>query len=66
VRYGAFAERFCVGANGELEPAIEDADGELVPDRRGAAFEPPAGVVLPACLGPHLAARNSDTTEGLP
>jgi tRNA A-37 threonylcarbamoyl transferase component Bud32 len=66
VRYGAFAERFCVGANGELEPAIEDADGELVPDRRGAAFEPPSGVMLPACLGPHLAARNSDTTEGLP
>jgi tRNA A-37 threonylcarbamoyl transferase component Bud32 len=66
VRYGAFAERFCVGVNGELEPAIEDADGELVPDRRGAAFEPPPGVVLPACLRPHLAARNSTTTEDLP
>ncbi|MEA2475795.1 MAG: putative SapB synthase [Thermoleophilaceae bacterium] len=66
VRYGGFAERFCVGANGELEPAIEDADGELVPDLREAAFELPSGVVLPACLGPHLAARNSATTTDLP
>jgi serine/threonine protein kinase len=66
VRYGAFEERFCVGANGELEPAIEDANGELVPDRRGAGFELPIGVVLPACLAPHLAARNTDTTTDLP
>jgi hypothetical protein len=41
VRYGGFAERFCVGANGDLEPAIENADGELVPDRRGATFQVP-------------------------
>jgi tRNA A-37 threonylcarbamoyl transferase component Bud32 len=66
VRYGGFAERFCVGTNGELEAAIEDADGELVPDRRGATFQIPAGVVLPACLGPHLTARNSATTHDLP
>jgi tRNA A-37 threonylcarbamoyl transferase component Bud32 len=66
VRYGGFAERFCVGANGELEPAIEGTDGELIPDRRAAAFELPSGVVLPACLGPHLAARNSATTEDVP
>jgi tRNA A-37 threonylcarbamoyl transferase component Bud32 len=66
VRYGGSAERFCVGANGELEPAIEDADGELVPDLREAAFELPDGVVLPACLAPHLTARNSATTTDLP
>jgi tRNA A-37 threonylcarbamoyl transferase component Bud32 len=66
VRYGGFAERFCVGANGELEPAIEDADGELVPDRREAAFELPSGVVLPPCLAQHLAARNRATTTDLP
>src|SRR4051794_4369539 len=66
VRYGGFAERFCVGAGGELEPAIEDANGELVPDRRGATFQLPAGVVLPACLEPHLAARNSATMHDLP
>jgi class III lanthionine synthetase len=66
VRYGGFAERYCVGANGELEPAIEDANGQLVPDRREAAFEPPADVVLPACLEPHLAARNGATTQDWP
>jgi tRNA A-37 threonylcarbamoyl transferase component Bud32 len=66
VRYGGFAERFCVGAGGELEPAIEDGDGELVPDRRGATFRVPPGVVLPACLEPHLTARNSATMEDLP
>jgi len=66
VRYGGFAERFCVGSNGELEPAIEDPDGELIPDLREAAFELPASVALPACLGPHLAARNGATTTDLP
>jgi serine/threonine protein kinase len=66
VRYGGFAERYCVGVHGELVPAIEDADGELVPDRRGATFQVPPGVVLPACLGPHLTARNSATTTDLP
>jgi tRNA A-37 threonylcarbamoyl transferase component Bud32 len=66
VRYGGFSERFCVGANGELQEAIEDADGELVPDRRGATFQVPPGVELAACLGPHLTARNSATTHDLP
>jgi tRNA A-37 threonylcarbamoyl transferase component Bud32 len=66
VRYGAFAPRFCVGANGELEPAIEDRDGNLVPDRRNAVFTVPDGVELPACLHPHLTARNSATMEDLP
>jgi tRNA A-37 threonylcarbamoyl transferase component Bud32 len=66
VRYGGFAGRFCVGPSGELEAAIEDADGRLVPDRRGATFQVPSGVVLPACLGPHLAARNGSTMGDLP
>jgi hypothetical protein len=66
VRYGGFADRVCLGPSGELEPAIEDADGKFVPDRRGATFHVPPGVVLPACLDPHLAARNRATIEGLP
>ncbi|MDX6689204.1 MAG: putative SapB synthase, partial [Solirubrobacteraceae bacterium] len=66
VRYGGFAERFCVGANGEFEPAIENGAGELVPDLRGATFRVPAGVAVPACLDLHLAARNSTTMEDLP
>jgi tRNA A-37 threonylcarbamoyl transferase component Bud32 len=65
VRYGGFAERYCVGASGELELAIADADGELVPDRRGTTFHVPAWVVLPECLAPHLAARNGTTVGDL-
>jgi tRNA A-37 threonylcarbamoyl transferase component Bud32 len=66
VRYGGFGERYCVGANGEHELAIEDAGGELVPDRRGPAFATPDWVTLPECLGPHLAARNEATVDSMP
>jgi hypothetical protein len=66
VRYGGFKERFCVGDNGELVPAIEDSHGELVPDRRWATFQLPPGAVLPACLEPHLTARNSAKVDDLP
>jgi hypothetical protein len=66
VRYGGFRERWCVGANGELEAAIEDGDGELIPDRRGAVFQLPPGIELPPFLQPHLDARNSDTLGDLP
>jgi tRNA A-37 threonylcarbamoyl transferase component Bud32 len=66
VRYGGFAERFCLGADGEIAAAIETAAGELVPDRRGATFQVPPGIELPACLAPHLDARNSPTMADLP
>jgi tRNA A-37 threonylcarbamoyl transferase component Bud32 len=66
VRYGAFAKRHCVGDGGELVPALEDATGRLVPDRRGTTFQIPAWVTLPEFLEPHLEARNSTTLEGLP
>jgi serine/threonine protein kinase len=65
-RYGGFAERHCVGPNGALAAAIEDASGELVPDRRGASFYLPPWVALPECLAPHLAARNSAMVDDLP
>jgi tRNA A-37 threonylcarbamoyl transferase component Bud32 len=66
VRYGGFAERYCVGANGEPEPAIEDGSGQLVPDKRAATFEVPPWVTLPDCLVPHLEARASATVADLP
>ncbi len=66
VRYGGFAERYCVGPNGEQQLAIADPDGTLVPDERGPVFRPPAWVTLPACLEPHRAARNQATVEDLP
>ncbi|MFE0044024.1 class III lanthionine synthetase LanKC [Streptomyces albireticuli] len=66
VRYGAFARRFCVDARGTLVPAIEDAEGRLVPDRRDPTFHVPDWVKLPAFLEPHLAARNATTVGELP
>ncbi|WP_244926879.1 class III lanthionine synthetase LanKC [Streptomyces eurocidicus] len=66
VRYGAFARRFCVDARGTLVPAIEDAEGRLVPDRRDPAFHVPDWVTLPDFLAPHLAARNATTVGDLP
>jgi len=66
VRYGGFARRYCIGAGGELELALEDGTGRLIPDRRGPTFEVPAWVTLPACLIPHLEARNSTTVAEIP
>src|SRR3954451_9326700 len=66
VRYGGFAERYCVGAGGELELALEDGTGRLIPDRRGATFSVPEWVTLPEFLNAHLEARNSTTVAGLP
>jgi hypothetical protein len=66
VRYGGFAERYCVGGGGELELALEDGTGQLVPDRRGTTFAVPDWVTLPACLVPHLDARNSTRVTDLP
>jgi tRNA A-37 threonylcarbamoyl transferase component Bud32 len=66
VRYGGFAPRRCADETGDLVPAVEDPDGNLVPDRRGPVFAPPAWAPLPDFLVPHLAARNAATTAELP
>jgi tRNA A-37 threonylcarbamoyl transferase component Bud32 len=59
VRYGGFAERFCLDSRGEMAPAIENPSGDLVPDLRSPVFTIPEWVRLPEFLAPHLAARNS-------
>ncbi|WP_059005850.1 class III lanthionine synthetase LanKC [Streptomyces specialis] len=66
VRYGAFAPRYCDNGSGTLVPAIEDAEGRLVPDRRTPTFSVPEWVTLPTFLEPHLAARNGVTVGDLP
>lgn len=66
VRYGAFAERYCLSESGELTPAIEDPSGELVPDRRGTTFAPPPWATIPAFLEPAVAARRSTAVGELP
>ena len=65
VRYGAFAERYCLSA-GKVVPAIADADGRLVPDTRGPVFAVPDWVTLPDFLAPHLRARNTTTVADMP
>ncbi|MFI7315553.1 class III lanthionine synthetase LanKC [Streptomyces venezuelae] len=66
VRYGAFTRRMCDNGKGTMVPAIENADGQLVPDPRDPAFKVPSWVTLPAFLEPALAARNTTTVTDLP
>ncbi len=66
VRYGGFTDRFCIGPSGDVVPAIEKPDGELVPDLRGATFHIPPWLAVPPCLTPHLAARAGTTVEEIP
>jgi predicted Ser/Thr protein kinase len=65
VRYGGFWERKCLSETGERVLAIEDAEGRLVPDVRGATFALPSWVPLPRFLEPHLSARNAVTITDL-
>ncbi|MFD9040053.1 class III lanthionine synthetase LanKC [Streptomyces bottropensis] len=66
VRYGAFADRYCVSADGVVEQAVTDPSGRLVPDVRGPVFRLPEWVELPGFLEPHLAASRRTTVADLP
>ncbi|GAA1013309.1 serine/threonine protein kinase [Acrocarpospora pleiomorpha] len=66
VRYGGFVPRYCLDDSGEQVTAIENADGDFVPDVRGPSFVVPPWVQLPEFLKPQLEARNAVTTGGLP
>jgi tRNA A-37 threonylcarbamoyl transferase component Bud32 len=66
VRYGSFTQRHCYGDNGELCPAVQNAEGRLVPDVRGPAFQVPEWIELPDFLRPHLDARTAVTVADLP
>ncbi|MBT2387825.1 class III lanthionine synthetase LanKC [Streptomyces sp. ISL-11] len=66
LRYGSFTLRHCYDDRGELCPAIENADGVLVPDRREPAFHVPEWLTLPGFLAPHLAARSATKVSDIP
>ncbi|MFJ6698307.1 class III lanthionine synthetase LanKC [Streptomyces sp. NPDC091272] len=66
LRYGSFTLRHCYDEQGELRPALENADGVLVPDVRGPAFRVPEWIEPPEWLRPHLQARASATVADLP
>lgn len=65
VRYGSFTRRDCY-ADGVLRPAIENAEGKLVPDPRGPVFRTPDWITPPDVLLPHLEARAATTVEASP
>ncbi|WP_405825377.1 class III lanthionine synthetase LanKC [Streptomyces sp. NBC_00838] len=65
VRYGSFTRRDCY-ADGMLRPAIENAEGKLVPDPRGPVFRTPDWITPPDVLRPHLEARAATTVESSP
>ncbi|MDC0773233.1 class III lanthionine synthetase LanKC [Streptomyces sp. HD] len=66
VRYGAFADRYCVSADGILEQAVADPSGRLVPDVRGPTFQVPEWVRMPGFLEPELAESRRTTVADLP
>lgn len=66
VRYGGFVARMIRSESGELVHAIEDPDGNLVPDRRGPGFRPPEWVKLPECLTEAWQARQAGTLRDFP
>lgn len=66
LRYGSFTRRHCYDEQGELQPALENADGVLVPDVRGPAFRAPQWIEPPQWLRPHLDARSSATVADMP
>jgi serine/threonine protein kinase len=57
LRFGAFVERYCLSALGELMPAIEDPEGILVPDIRKPVFRIPAWVEIPSFLAEQVGDR---------
>lgn len=65
VRYGGFAEQYCLSDSGQRVLAVEHPNGRLVPDNRRPVFSPPEWVTLPSFLEPQLAARNAVTTGTL-
>ncbi|GHC74609.1 serine/threonine protein kinase [Nocardiopsis terrae] len=66
LRYGSFTRRHCYDEHGEPVPALENADGVLVPDQRGPVFRTPEWVTVPDFLRPHLEARSAVDVTGLP
>ncbi|PRX99668.1 class III lanthionine synthetase LanKC [Allonocardiopsis opalescens] len=60
LRYGAFTERFTRNELGEPVPAIEDPEGNLVPDNREPVFSVPEWVRPPQFLIDALQSRQQD------
>ncbi|MDI2031392.1 class III lanthionine synthetase LanKC [Saccharopolyspora sp. TS4A08] len=63
VRYGGFSVKHCFTPDGEQLLAVENPDGELVPDDRRPFFTTPEWVSTPGFLAPHLDARSGQSAS---
>jgi tRNA A-37 threonylcarbamoyl transferase component Bud32 len=66
LRYGGFAERHCHNDSGERVLALEDPDGRLVPDVRGAGFSVPDWAPVPAFVEAAITERAAGRQHELP
>ncbi|GAA4961353.1 class III lanthionine synthetase LanKC [Yinghuangia aomiensis] len=66
LRYGGFAERYCRNEAGDRVLALEEPDGRLVPDVRGAGFSVPPWAPVPAAIASAVAERATQSDSGLP
>ncbi|MFD5818269.1 class III lanthionine synthetase LanKC [Streptomyces sp. NPDC127038] len=66
LRYGGFAERHCHNDAGQRVLALEDPDGRLVPDVRGAGFSVPDWAPVPDFVQQAIAERNAPQAPELP
>jgi serine/threonine protein kinase len=65
-RYGAFAKRLVDDGTGRGRIGIENPEGALEPDPRGAVFTVPEWVVLPEFLRPHVDRHRSPVLDDFP
>ncbi|MFF3448610.1 class III lanthionine synthetase LanKC [Streptomyces sp. NPDC002667] len=66
LRYGGFAERHCHNDAGQRVLALEDPEGRLVPDVRGAGFSVPDWAPMPDFVQGAIAERNAPQAPELP
>lgn len=66
IRYGGFAERYCLSSTGEPVPAIETPDGTLVSDERIPAFSTPEWAPVPGFIADAIQAFADDDDLVLP
>ncbi|MFF9897916.1 class III lanthionine synthetase LanKC [Streptomyces longispororuber] len=66
VRYGAFEERYCFSPQGAYVAAVERPDGTLVPDTRGASFQVPDWVEVPAFVQEQIDAARAERAGEFP
>ncbi|WP_037623683.1 class III lanthionine synthetase LanKC [Streptomyces aureus] len=66
LRYGGFAERHCQNDAGQRVLALEDPEGRLVPDVRGAGFSVPDWAPVPPFVRAAIAERDAPQAATLP